>query len=108
MKIPLSWLRDYVPVTLPPEELAHRLTMAGIGAGSPEPVPGKGRRRRGRRRKPGGGDDGKRDAEPVHSPSLRKERHDQDGHDHGKPAISMGGHVPAFLLQPIKAKKRKK
>ncbi|MDP6263563.1 MAG: DEAD/DEAH box helicase [Rhodospirillales bacterium] len=85
-----------------------RLTMDGIGAGSLEPVPGKGRRRRGRRRKPGGGDDGKRDAEPVHSPSLRKERHDQDGHDHGKPAISMGGHVPAFLLQPIKAKKRKK
>ncbi len=85
-----------------------RLAMDGIGAGSLEPVPGKGRRHRGRRRKPGGGDDGKRDAKPVHSPSLRKERQGQDGHDHGNSAVGMGGHVPAFLLQPIKAKKRKK
>ena len=29
MKVPLSWLSDYVDVTLSPEELAHRLTMAG-------------------------------------------------------------------------------
>ena len=29
MKIPLSWLRKYVDVDLPPEELAHRLSMAG-------------------------------------------------------------------------------
>ena len=29
MKVPLSWLRRYVPVDLPPAELAHRLTMAG-------------------------------------------------------------------------------
>jgi phenylalanyl-tRNA synthetase beta chain len=29
MKVPLSWLKDYVDITLPPEELAHRLTMAG-------------------------------------------------------------------------------
>ena len=30
MRIPLSWLKKYVPVTLSPKELAHRLTMAGI------------------------------------------------------------------------------
>ena len=29
MLIPLSWLKNYVPVTLSPKELAHRLTMAG-------------------------------------------------------------------------------
>ena len=29
MLIPLSWLKKYVPVALPPKELAHRLTMAG-------------------------------------------------------------------------------
>ena len=33
MKVPLSWLRAYVDVTLPPKELAHRLTMAGLEAG---------------------------------------------------------------------------
>jgi phenylalanyl-tRNA synthetase beta chain len=30
MKVPLSWLRDYVDITLTPEELAHILTMAGL------------------------------------------------------------------------------
>jgi phenylalanyl-tRNA synthetase beta chain len=30
MKIPLSWLRDYVEITLPPEALAERLTLAGL------------------------------------------------------------------------------
>ena len=30
MKIPVSWLREYVDVDLPPRELAHRLTMAGL------------------------------------------------------------------------------
>ena len=29
MLIPLSWLKKYVPVSRPPAELAHRLTMAG-------------------------------------------------------------------------------
>ena len=29
MLIPLSWLKKYVPVSLPPSELARRLTMAG-------------------------------------------------------------------------------
>lgn len=30
MLIPISWLRQYVPIELPPRELAHRLTMAGL------------------------------------------------------------------------------
>jgi len=30
MRVPLSWLRDYVDIKIPLEELAHRLTMAGI------------------------------------------------------------------------------
>jgi phenylalanyl-tRNA synthetase beta chain len=29
VKVPLKWLRDYVDITLSPQELAHRLTMAG-------------------------------------------------------------------------------
>ena len=33
MKVPLSWLLDYVDVDLPVEELAHRLTMAGVEVG---------------------------------------------------------------------------
>ena len=38
MRIPLSWLREFVEITLPPEELAHRLTMAGLEAGAVERV----------------------------------------------------------------------
>lgn len=30
MKAPLSWIKDFVDITLPLEELAHRLTMAGL------------------------------------------------------------------------------
>ena len=30
MKIPLNWLKEHVEITLPPTELAERLTMAGI------------------------------------------------------------------------------
>lgn len=33
MKVPLSWLRDYVDVNLPAKDLAHRLTMAGVEVG---------------------------------------------------------------------------
>jgi phenylalanyl-tRNA synthetase beta chain len=33
MLIPFSWLSEYVDITLPPAELAHRLTMAGIEVG---------------------------------------------------------------------------
>ena len=40
MKIPLSWLREYVDIDLPPEELAHRLTMAGTEVGSIDVVGG--------------------------------------------------------------------
>lgn len=29
MKISLKWLSEYVPITLPPKELAHKLTMSG-------------------------------------------------------------------------------
>ena len=29
MKIPLSWLKDYVDINMPVEDLAHRITMAG-------------------------------------------------------------------------------
>jgi phenylalanyl-tRNA synthetase beta chain len=38
MKIPLSWLRDYVDITLPVEELAERLTLAGMEVESIERV----------------------------------------------------------------------
>jgi len=30
VKVPLSWLKEYVDIQLPAEELAHRLTMAGV------------------------------------------------------------------------------
>ena len=33
MLIPVSWLSDYVDITLPADELAHRLTMVGIEVG---------------------------------------------------------------------------
>ena len=33
MKAPINWLKDYVDVTLPPAELAERLTMAGFEVG---------------------------------------------------------------------------
>ena len=38
MKVPLSWLKNYVPVELPANELAHRLTMAGNEVGDVEIV----------------------------------------------------------------------
>ena len=30
MKVPISWLKDHVNITLPMEELAERLTLAGL------------------------------------------------------------------------------
>ncbi len=30
MRVPLNWLRDYVEIKIPPEELAERLTFAGL------------------------------------------------------------------------------
>ena len=34
MKVPLSWLKDYVDITLPVTQLAERLTLAGLEVGS--------------------------------------------------------------------------
>ena len=30
MKVPISWLKEFVDVDLPIEELAHRMTLAGL------------------------------------------------------------------------------
>jgi phenylalanyl-tRNA synthetase beta chain len=30
MKVPISWLKDYVDIPIPPDELRHRLTLAGL------------------------------------------------------------------------------
>ena len=40
MRVPLSWLKKYVPISLPPKELAHRLTMAGTEVGELEQIGG--------------------------------------------------------------------
>ena len=40
MRVPLSWLKQYVDIDLPAEELAHRLTMAGIEVGEVEVIGG--------------------------------------------------------------------
>src|SRR5438105_9903473 len=34
MKIPLTWLRDYIDLTLPPAQLIERLTFAGLEVAS--------------------------------------------------------------------------
>ena len=38
MRVPLSWLKNYVPCDIPAHELAHRLTMAGNEVGDVEIV----------------------------------------------------------------------
>lgn len=38
MRVPLSWLKDYVDITIPVEELAHRLTLAGLEVASLEVI----------------------------------------------------------------------
>ena len=40
MRVSLKWLADYVEVTVPPNELAHRLTMAGLEVATVERVGG--------------------------------------------------------------------
>ena len=40
MRVSLKWLREYVDFDLTPEELAHRLTMAGLEVGSIERIGG--------------------------------------------------------------------
>ncbi len=41
MRVPLSWLAEYVPLRTPPAELAHRLTIAGLESAF-DPGPGGG------------------------------------------------------------------
>ena len=36
MRVPISWLKDYVDITIPIEELAHKLTLAGLEVASIE------------------------------------------------------------------------
>ncbi|MFQ6058376.1 MAG: phenylalanine--tRNA ligase subunit beta [Anaerolineae bacterium] len=38
MRVPLSWLKEYVDITLPVEELAERMTMAGLEVAATERV----------------------------------------------------------------------
>jgi phenylalanyl-tRNA synthetase beta chain len=40
VKVPLSWLKEYVDVNVPVDELAHRLTMAGVESGGVEHLGG--------------------------------------------------------------------
>ncbi|MBI4287750.1 MAG: phenylalanine--tRNA ligase subunit beta [Chloroflexi bacterium] len=40
MKLPLSWIKEYVSLTLPVDELAHRITMAGTEVSSSERIGG--------------------------------------------------------------------
>ena len=40
MRVSLRWLADYVDIDLPPKELAHKLTMAGLGVDSIERMGG--------------------------------------------------------------------
>ena len=41
MKAPLNWLRDYVDITLPPAELARKITLAGFEVGEIQTSGGK-------------------------------------------------------------------
>jgi phenylalanyl-tRNA synthetase beta chain len=38
MKVPISWLRDYVDITIPLEELVERLTLAGLEVAAVEAI----------------------------------------------------------------------
>ena len=40
MQVPLSWLKEYVPISIPVKELAHKLTMAGTEIGGVATVGG--------------------------------------------------------------------
>ena len=40
MKVPLSWLRDYVDIIVPVGELAEKLTLAGLEVGDIQTVGG--------------------------------------------------------------------
>ena len=38
MRVPLSWLKDFVEITIPLDDLIHRLTMAGLEVASVEHI----------------------------------------------------------------------
>ncbi len=38
MRVPLSWLKDYVDITLSVDDLVHRMTMAGLEVSSVEQI----------------------------------------------------------------------
>ncbi|MGD9146201.1 MAG: phenylalanine--tRNA ligase subunit beta, partial [Anaerolineae bacterium] len=38
MKVPISWLREYVDITIPLDDLAERLTLAGLEVGAIEQI----------------------------------------------------------------------
>ena len=38
MKVPISWLRDYIEITMAIEELAERMTLAGLEVASIEHI----------------------------------------------------------------------
>ena len=40
MKVPVSWLSEYVDIDIPIEELSHKLTMSGLEIGSVEAIGG--------------------------------------------------------------------
>jgi phenylalanyl-tRNA synthetase beta chain len=48
MKVPISWLKDFVDIDLPITELAHQMTMAGLEVEEIRfvglPIPGEGSR----------------------------------------------------------------
>ena len=38
MKVPLNWLREFVPIDMDAEDLSHKLTMRGLEVESLEPI----------------------------------------------------------------------
>ena len=40
MKVPISWLSDYVDIDMPIEMLSHKLTMSGLEIGSIDTIGG--------------------------------------------------------------------
>ena len=40
MRTPISWIKDYVDIKMPPEDLAHRLTMVGLEVSGIETIGG--------------------------------------------------------------------
>ena len=38
MRVPLSWLKDFVEITIPLDDLVHRMTMAGLEVANVEHI----------------------------------------------------------------------